>query len=129
MLDYITNFQLNSTLGIYLYWIPAVFCIVFYYLRMIGMYFSDKTNRETAAQNKLTNRKNMEDSQGKHASLSEYYSPNLKLGMIITSSIISFVPIVNIFCAIFDLAPNVFSKFFRYMDGIFNVPLVPADKE
>jgi hypothetical protein len=107
MIDYLKSIELTGVIGIWLYWLPGAFCTVFYIIRTARNYIQDKNNRES----------------------SKWYSPTDTIGTLIGRGIVSIVPIANLLAAIFDLAPEVFGKFFKYLDKLFNQPLVPKRKE
>jgi TRAP-type mannitol/chloroaromatic compound transport system permease small subunit len=106
--NFMTNFQFNNTLGVCLYWVPLVFCVVFYFVRTVRNYVHDKKQRELA--NKPTG---------------SYYHPTDTVGSLIGRALVSIIPVANIWAAMFDLAPNVFGRLFSVIGNVFNQPLVP----
>ena len=98
MIDYVTSFEFNSQLAIFVYWIPALICIAVYLFRFVGMY-----------------KKDVDKSKG------SYYSPELTVGYILALSIGSFIPVINLFMLIFDAAASAF----RFIGTILDIPLVP----
>lgn len=108
----VTNVELNSMMGVYLYWAPAIFCLVFYFVRTVVNYRKDKTD---------------------HAKyLSEpsrfYYSPSETVGGILLRILASVFPVINIWCALFDLTPDVFKYMSKYFGNFLDIPLVPKKK-
>lgn len=104
-MDYILNLKINSTLGILLYWLPLIFCGMGYFLRTYRNYQKDKAQRIKPGE--------------------PWYVPTDKIGTLIGRGLISIIPIANLCAAVFDVAPEFFSKFFERLEDIFNTPLVP----
>lgn len=103
MLEYITDFRWNSLLGILMYWVPLLFCVYGYLLRTHRNVQKDKRERENGS----------------------YYMPTDKMGTLIGRGILAILPVGNLFAAIFDLGPEVFGRFFRRLEQLFDIPLVP----
>jgi hypothetical protein len=53
------------------------------------------------------------------------YYPTDTVGTVIGRILASTVPVVNLFAATFDVAPSVFTSFFRWLGSVFDTPLVP----
>lgn len=104
MISWIENFQFNSLMGIGLYWVPLAVCVFGYTMRTAQNYLTDKKDRET---------------EGK------FYTPTDTLGTLIGRAIVSLLPVANLWAGAFDLAPDLLSGFFKRIEKIFNVPLVP----
>lgn len=86
MYDYVmNNIVANIYLLIAIYYVPVVGCIVGYTLRTWQEIQTDKKARE-----------------GK-----DYYYPKLTYGDIVGRVIISFVPVVNALCFVFDICGDV----------------------
>lgn len=102
----------NGTLALILYWVPALFCVIFYFLRTIGDYDQDSTSREKYIKSIAS---------GGH----DWYVPKLTVGVIIGRALLSIIPVANLFAALFDLSPKVFRGFINTLDRVFNQPLVP----
>jgi hypothetical protein len=103
----IQEFEWTGYMGLMLYWLPLSFCAVFYTVRTARNYVNDRRRREDNERN---------------------YYPTDTLGSLIGRGIVSVFPIVNIWAALFDLAPVVFGKAFKWIGKIFNQPLVPERK-
>jgi hypothetical protein len=112
MIDWILNFRFNSLIGLLMYWLPACFCAVFYTLRCAVDYQKDLAER--AAAEKKEN---------------GYYHPGITIGTLIGRGVATILPVVNIWCAAFDLAPSVFARLFRWIGQVFDQPLVPKRNE
>lgn len=104
MLEYVLNFQLNSTLGLLLHWLPLGFCAFGYLLRTHRNFCKDKAKREEPG---------------------AYYHPTDTLGTLIGRGLVSVLPVANLCAAIFDLAPEVFCRWFEWLGKVFDIPLVP----
>lgn len=98
-LNYITA---NLWLSIGLYYAPAVLCLYGYTVETWKDYQRDKER-----------------------SVKPYYSPYLTVGTIIGRAFLSTIPVANLIAAIFDVAPDVFSSFFRLLGRVFDQPIVP----
>lgn len=107
MLNYVMSFKFNSLLGILLYWAPLAFCAVGYTTRTARNYMDDKQMREKV----------------------QYYTPTDTIGTLIGRALVSVIPIANLWAALFDVAPELFSKAFSWISRVFNIPLVPAKKK
>ena len=104
MIDWIHGLQLNSTLGLLLYWLPLAFCGYGYLLRTHRNYQKDKAKREEPG---------------------GYYAPTDTLGTLIGRGLVSVVPVANLCAATFDLGPEVFGRAFKLIGEVFDQPLVP----
>jgi hypothetical protein len=47
------------------------------------------------------------------------------VGSILGYALLTIIPVANLFAAIFDVAPKVFSSAIKYLEKVFNQPLVP----
>lgn len=108
----IISTEYNTWLGVLLYWLPLLICIYGYSVRTWGNYRRDLKDREASetAENK-------------------YYSPTDTVGDIIGRVFVCVIPIINLVAAIFDVAPNIFEKFFKFLKKVFYQPLVPMRKK
>lgn len=104
-MDFILNFEFNSLLGLLLFWVPLSLCVFGYTLRTASDYMTDKAERDG------------EDST--------WYTPSLTIGIIVGRALVSIIPIANIWAALFDIAPKLFSKFFSFLGSTFDIALVP----
>lgn len=98
MLDYVTSFEFNSQLAVFIYWIPATICVAVYLLRFVSMY------REDVVKSQKDN-----------------YQPSLTIGYIVGLTAGSFCPVINLFMLFFDAAASAF----KFIGRLLNVPLVP----
>jgi len=64
-------------------------------------------------------RADLKDSQG------DFYVPQLRIGFIVWSIIVSFIPILNTFLAVFEFTPKILIRVFTWIDKFLNTPLVP----
>lgn len=106
MIDYILKFQWNGLMGICLYWVPLLFCAFGYTVRTATNYMKDKEAR---------------DAEG-------FYYPTDRIGDLIGRVFVTLCPIANLWAAMFDVAPSVFSKLFTWIGNVFDAPLVPKRK-
>lgn len=104
IIDWTLGLWANKWIAFGLYWVPLAFCAVGYVMRTARNFRHDRSER---------NRK------GAH------YHPTDTLGTLIGRGIVSIIPIANFCAALFDLSPEVFGRFFRWIERVFNVPLVP----
>ena len=104
MLDYISNFQITSMMGILLYFVPLTLCAVGYTYRIWLTYRRDIMRRNDDPKN---------------------YYPLLHIGDIVGWAFVTICPIANLWCACFDVFPKLFGDFFRRITIIFDQPLVP----
>lgn len=111
MIDSILGFEFNSTLGVILYWIPLSFCVYGYSVRSFVNYQADVIG---------IRKKEL----GEHS----HYAQQETIGSLIGRGLVTFIPVVNIWGAIFDLAPETFGRFINLMSRVFNQPLVREKK-
>jgi hypothetical protein len=103
MFDFILSFQFNSTLGIFLYWVPLAFCIV-YSIFAISRDVKDDF---------------------KHRDSESYYKEQVTIGMIIARILNSTIPGWNLLYAIFHTAPALLGRSFHFIADILDFPLIP----
>lgn len=106
MIDWILRFEFNSLLGIILYWVPLSFCAGGYTVRTWINYQKDVNTRKSE----------------------DYYSPTDTIGTLIGRALVSLLPIANLWATAFDVAPEVFKSFFKWIGSVFDIPLVPKKK-
>jgi len=99
MVDYILNFELNSLLGVALYWTPFIVCTTVYAFRFVRFYREDLS-----------------------ASTEKFYRPQLTIGQVVAWLLISITPIVNLLWMIFDCSGSVI----RWLSDVLDMPLVKA---
>lgn len=108
----------NSILGICLYWVPVSLCVVGYTLRTARNLRTD-----------VIKRKEFEDNLCKDTPLHLYYTPTDTIGSLIGRAFVSLMPVANIWAAMFDVAPEMFGKLFKWIELVFNQPLVPRKED
>ena len=112
MIDWIwglaTNFEFNSMLALFIYWVPLSVCAGVYFLRGVNLYRQEIINRDIADKEKF-----------------KIYRPTLTVGLIIWYFLVTICPVGNLCAMIFDCASSVFS----WINRAFNIPLVPARKK
>lgn len=108
MIEWAKEQAANPWIAIGLYWLPLAFCAVFYFLRTCKNYVKDRKKRSEAERD-----------------TTKHYVPTDTLGDILGRALITIVPVANIVAGVFDLAPDVFEAFFKWLGRTFNQPLVP----
>ena len=111
MIDAIWNFQFNSLLAVFLYWSPAALCLYGYTIRTWTQYKSDIAKRLEAEKTEKG-----------------YYHPSLRIGDLVCRSIVTLLPIANLWAACFDVFPEVFRKLGEFISRALDQPLVPSRK-
>lgn len=99
----------NSWIALLLYWLPFALCAYGYLIRTAHKVREDRAKREAAEAGKPN----------------AYYSPNITVGTLIGYLFLTVMPVANLFSAIFDVAPKVFSSFLIWCERALSVPLVP----
>lgn len=103
--------KFNSIFGMCLYWLPMLVCIVGYTMRTAKNIQKDKARRTEAEQgDRIT------------------YRPNDTIGDLIGRALISVIPIGNLWAAVGDVSPELFSRVFEWIGKTFDQPLVPERK-
>ena len=98
----------NSWMALFLYWMPLALCAYGYTVEFVQKY-----------------RKELRDRAKAEADSKAYYSPELTLGWIVGHAVLTVMPVVNVFMAVFYVAPRVFGDFFTWIGKALNIPLVP----
>jgi hypothetical protein len=102
----------TSTMGICLYWIPLSFCAFGYTVRTSVNLKKDLESRREI------------ESSGKGV-----YYPTDTIGTLIGRALVSICPVANIWTALFDVAPKVFTNLFKWIGNVFDQPLVPRKEK
>lgn len=108
--SFFTGFEFTSMMGILLYWIPLAICAFGYFLRTLKNYRKDLASRSEAI-----------ETDG-------HYRPTDTVGTLIGRGIAATIPVCNLLCAIFDVAPSLLGRFFGFIGRVFDQPLVPKIK-
>lgn len=106
MIDWIKDvatWWTTGWLGMLLYWLPTSFCLVGYTLRCWSDVRHDLKVRD----------------------IEKWYHPSITIGTIIGRSILSVIPVANLWAAMFDVAPKLFGDFIDWLGRVFTIPLVP----
>jgi len=103
----------TGLMGLLLYWLPMVGCLILYSIRSGKQYQKDKTYREEDHAN----------NKGEYC-----YSPTLTIGTLIGRFVVSFIPVANLIALAVDLAPGALRTFFKWVEKTFDIPLVPKYK-
>lgn len=117
-MEYTRNFDFTSWMGFGLYWLPLSLCAYGFTLRTWANYQKDVAAREeyTAALDTMENVR------------VRIYYPTDTIGSLIGRTLVTVLPIANLWAATFDVAPRLFGSFFRWIGQVFNTPLVPKRK-
>lgn len=104
-------FNLTNLLGLYLYWFPVGICLVGYTVRTVLLVKEDlKKRREAALPGGC-------------------YIPGVTVGSILGMVLISWIPLVNLLAAAFDLTPKFVPKLCDWFRDLLDIPLVPRRKK
>lgn len=107
----------NSWIALMMYWLPAALCAYGYTVKSVKEYKRDRTDR---ARDEA-----WQPDPAKQHQLRPTYIPGITIGTLVGYAALTVCPVANLFAAIFDVAPKVFSGFIRWCDKVLNVPLVP----
>lgn len=124
MIETILNYWANPWIALFLYWLPMSICAVGYTLRTFENYHKDLLARDKyiAA---LSDAMNIDDNGMAKRGVS-YYHPTDRIGTLIGRALIVFVPLANVWAAVFDVSPRLFSRVVEKIEKIFDQPLVPS---
>ncbi len=101
----------NNWIGFALYWVPMYMCVICYFYRTTVNYQRDRVERTAASKANV------------------YYAPTDNVGIVVWRAVVSFIPILNLLALIFDLSPELFSRFYNFISMVLNKPLVPRFKK
>jgi hypothetical protein len=111
MYDFLRGFEFTSLMGVLLYWLPASLCAYGYTARTWFNYQKDVKQRDEMAKAEKT------------------YWPTDTIGTLIGRGFATALPVVNIWAASFDVAPQMFSALFAWFGRVFDQPIVPPKKD
>jgi hypothetical protein len=94
----------NAWLAGLLYWLPMAFCAFGYLVRTARNFAKDRRAR---------------------VQVGGYYHPTDTVGSLLGRAVMTILPIGNLFAAIFDVAPDLLGRFFKWLHRVFDQPLVP----
>ena len=97
------EFPFNGLLGLCLYWLPLSLCLYGYTVRSWQKVRQDLEYRANHT----------------------YYSPSITVGTLLGYAFVTVCPYVNSIAAVFDVGPDVFNSFFKWLGRVFDFPLVP----
>jgi hypothetical protein len=107
MIDVQAFIPSNKWIAFVAYWVPFIFCSFGYIVRTCRNYKNDRQERLLRGNS---------------------YSPTDTIGTLIGRGLITIIPLANVCAALFDLSPEIFGKFFKWLSRVFNQPLVPRLK-
>lgn len=123
----VKSFEWTGMMGVILYWIPLAMCAIGYTVRTLKNIAKDVKAREARESFLAQTPPNLSESEERSYRLdAPYYSPRETLGDIICRVLATFIPIVNLWCALTDVA--VIQRIFSIIGEIFTQPLVPPKK-
>lgn len=105
MMNWVLGLWANKWIALGMYWLPFAFCAVGYLIRTARNFAKDRALRVTPG--------------------ALFYHPTDTLGTLIGRGFVTVLPVANLCAAVFDLAPEVFGRFFSWIGRVFNQPLVP----
>lgn len=97
----------NSILGICLYHLPLIICLLYYSIKSIRNYLIDKKHRMLKQQH-----------------ITDYYYPTDTIGMLLERFIVCIVPIINLMSTIFVIMPDVCERYFVIINDFLSKPVV-----
>jgi hypothetical protein len=115
--NWVVNFDFTSWMGFGLYWVPASLCAVGYTLRAWSQYQTDVADRAEAVEDEKSLNRRV-----------KFYHPRITVGSLLGWGWVTLLPVVNIWAAVFDVAPRLFSSAFSWLGRVFDQPLVPKRK-
>lgn len=122
MIDWVLKYWANVWIAVGLYWLPLALCAFGYFLRTWRDVQKDKAARfESLRTDPPPGRERV----GWYA---PSYHPSVTIGTLLGRGLVSICPIANLCAAIFDVAPELFGKFFEWIGRVFDQPLVPKPK-
>jgi len=130
MVNTIINFEWTGWMGILLYWLPLAICSIGYLFRTWANVQKDLAAREkyetwragNPEPNHLLDRGAWDTW---YAGKVYPYSPTDTIGTLIGRGLASIIPVVNLLCAVCDIAPKALRDFFKTIGDVFDQPLVP----
>jgi hypothetical protein len=106
MIDYVLNFQFNSLLGVYLYWLPLALCVIGYTARTWLEYRKELRRREDCVK------------------INYSYFPDLTVGVILGRVFCAVTPGFNILALVFSVGGPMLASVFEFFGSLFRIPLV-----
>lgn len=118
------NYWMTGWLGVLLYWLPLLVCVVGYTIRTSENYQKDIEQRAKYLRYwDLKNQKEVDERP------IVFYTPTDTIGTLIGRAIVSLVPFANAWAAIFDVSPKLFNRLISFIEKVFNQPLVPHPRD
>ena len=134
MIETMIKFWFTGWMGLLLYWLPLVICLIGYTMLTFKNYRTDlierekfrrfKEKRDSLPAEKIEDFIKFESARNTQEYI-YHYSPTDRLGNVIGRGIVSVVPVVNLWCAVVDVSPDLFKHFFEKLEEVFDTPLVP----
>ena len=109
MITNIAEFLTDPIWGSLFYVLPFTICAYGYTARTWNNYRKDVLNRDDPERT--------------------IYYPTDTIGSVLGRALVSIIPLANLWAAAFDIGPEVFGDFFRWLGKLFDQPLVPKRKQ
>lgn len=123
----VKEFEWTGMMGILLYWVPLAMCAIGYTVRTINNVAEDVKAREVVNDYLSNAPSGMSEDQARTYRINgPFYVPTVTLGNIICRVLATVLPIINLWCALTDVA--VIQRFFSFIGAVFDQPLVPPKK-
>lgn len=113
MIDWIFNAKLTNLAGVLLYWVFVLICLTGYSYKTYLAFKKDLARRAL-------------ESSGDMKKF-DFYTPKLTYGKVLGRIFVAFVPVVNIWCAVFDI--SVLRIAFSTVFSMLAKPVVPRHKD
>lgn len=107
MIDFVLNFQFNTLLAVYLYWLPLAVCLVGYTVRTVKHYRKEVARREDYIRSNY-----------------HCFDTTLTLGVVVGRLFCAVVPGLNILAMIFSVGGPMLRDIFEFFSDLLNIPLV-----
>lgn len=108
MFEYVKNLYATPYIAIGLYWLPMVASLIRGIYVISSKYVQDRIQYKKAVEK------------------NKYFDSELTIGFIFWKMIVSIIPIVNIWVAVFSFLPGLVEKIFRTFGRFFSIKLVPS---
>ena len=125
MIDWIKNFEFNTAIAVWLYWVPLIICVIGYLIRTVQDYRKDLISRSKAEEELVAFKASATENPREYRREPDPYRPKLTEGRILGRVLAAGVPVVNLCAATCDIGPPMFSRFFEMLGKTFDFPLVP----
>ena len=131
MIDSIVNFYHAIILfahnyEFYVYWLPAILCVIGYGFRSVNDYYKDLDTRADVIKRKAEYDSKPEASRP--IVFYNNYTPSLTVGKVVGRMFVAFIPVINIITTVFRFLPQLGSEVIKAWNRWLNIPFVPKPK-